>query len=172
MKITTSFLIEMEEKVNEMDTPPSPNPQKVSEAIFEDWEVNHALSYLNEGLERGGFQKRVFPRRIGRGPGKNSPGLGFIIDGEFGTDIAKLLNKGDESSESHPGKKGSMGMVEDLADGIMDDGRHLFEMWVIDYGHLFIEDMDVGREIFYQMVAQGYQDIFDDTQIEDWFYMG
>jgi len=129
MKIPTSFLIEMEEKVNEMDTPPSPNPQKVSEAIFEDWEVNHALSYLNEGLERGGFQKRVFPRRIGRGPGKNSPGLGFIIDGEFGTDIAKLLNKGDEESESNTGTKGNKGMVEELREGRMEERGQRCARW-------------------------------------------
>lgn len=169
MKTTRSLFDELLEQVLEMD---GSNPQKISESVFENWEVNSILDRVNEDLQLGGFQKRAFPRRIGSDPthGGDSPGIGSIRDGEFHTDPPELLAKSEESAHSHPGKKGQIEEVEDLASGIMDGGRHLFELWAVDYSSLIINDIDVDRGVFYRMVAEGYQDIFDDTEIEEWFY--
>jgi hypothetical protein len=179
MKITRGVLRKLEERVNEMEIPtldsqPKPNPQKISEAVFEGWEVNYVLSYLNEGLARGGFKKRAFPRRVGNDPRQSGdePGIGMIDEDGFQADPPEFLIESDEHSEPYPGNEGEMEIAEDLAPGIMDDGYHLFEIWVIDWTLVWKEDIDIGRDVFYRMVAQGYQDIFGDTEIEDWFYMG
>ena len=156
MKVTRGFINELEERASSADG--DPNPEKLSECVFEKWEIDYLLDALNETFELTGHSKRVFPRRIGKDPrkSKDSAGIGIMRNGKLIIDPPELFTSSD-----------GFELIEEPAGGIMEDGPHLFELWVVQFGTR--TDIELENGVFYRMVAEGYHDIFDGTLLEEMF---
>jgi hypothetical protein len=133
---------------DEAGAPVDTNPQKFYRGLYEKREVERICEAVNEDFETSGLSMRVFPRRVG-------DGVVDIFDSTRDPELPVEALSGDGFEEI------------ECASGIMESGEHLFELWKVD-----MDGLPLSRERLFHACAEGFQDIFDNTYLEDVFYAG